>query len=236
PQSSKLKIEKIYCDQSDILTMLSTLRALVLHKSISAEAAQYTKLASLANVMESGEYVNVVWSAGDFEAQQARLCVESISKMIADLNQTTRAAGLPLGGEDGGISAQQVSSWSTGYPLRVSFAEGAAQYAPRLNHFEASLENNLIDCLVWIDAFGRQAPPDCPADVPTIFIGHTELARKVKADVVIPVGTPGIHHPAHLVRTDSVVTMPMERIIRSKLPSVNTVVDGLAAKLNSEGE
>ena len=190
--------------------------------------------AALAENLGQAEYASIVWSTSDFAAPQARLCIESISKMIADLNTTTRAAGLSLGGDDGGMSAMQVSSWRSGYPLRVSYAGGIPSYDPQNNRLERLLDAGQVDCLVWIDAFGRAAPPEPPAGIPFIFIGHPQLAQRVKADVVIPVGLPGIHHKARLVRTDSVVTMPLDRLQSSKLPSVKSVIDDIIALRNGE--
>ena len=234
PSSKKFRIENIYCDSDEIVTLLSVLRAHVLGKALANEVPQSAKLAALGESLGQAEYASIVWSTSDFTAPQARLCIESISKMIADLNTTTRAAGLSLGGDDGGMSAMQVSSWRSGYPLRVSYAGGVPSYDPQNNRLDRLLEAGQVDCLVWIDAFGRATPPTPPAGMPFIFLGHPQLARRIKADVVIPVGLPGIHHKARLVRTDSVVTMPLDRLLPSKLPSVKSIIDDIIAMLQGE--
>lgn len=234
PRSKKFRIENIYCEPQEIAPLLSVLRAQVLGKKLASEVPQSPKLSTLGELLTQAAYASVVWSSSDFSASQARLCIESISKMLADLNTTTRAAGLSLGGDDGGMSAMQVSAWRSGYPLRVSYAGGEPSYDPQNNRLERLVENKQLDCFVWVDAFGRaDSPPRIP-DVPYLFIGHPEKAKRVDADVVIPVGLPGIHHKARLVRTDSVVTMPLDRVRASKLPSVKSVFDSLIAQLNSE--
>ena len=129
------------------------------------------------------------------------------------------------------MSAMQVSTWLSGFPLRVSYASGAPSYDPRGNSLEALIARGEIDCLVWIDAFGRSKPPVVAADIPLIFIGHPRLAKTARADVIIPVGLPGIHHKARLVRTDSAVTVPLDKLYSSKLPSVQAVIDALSTAL-----
>ena len=234
PRSKKLRIENIYCADNEIATLLSVLRAHVLGKPLSTELTQTAKLADTAEALKSSNYANIVWSTSALDSNSARLCVESISKMVADLNATTRAAGLSLGGDDGGMSAMQVSSWLSGFPLRVSFNGGEPSYDPMRNSLNALVANGEVDCVVWVDAFGRSSPPELPSDIPLIFMGHPSLAKRVKADVCIPVGMPGIHHKARLVRTDSVVTVPMDRLYPSKLPSVKKIADALTDALTGE--
>ena len=235
PRSKKFRIENIYCEQQDLATLLSVLRAHVLDKSLERQRPQDAKLADLATELKQSQYASIVWSSSDFSPSQARLCIESVSKMIANLNTTTRAAGLSLGGDDGGMSAMQVSSWRSGYPARVSYANGIPNYDPEKNQLANLIDSNQLDCLVWIDAFGRSTPPNRQPGIPYIYIGHPQIAQKIDADVSIPVGLPGIHHKARLVRTDSVVTMPLDRVYPSKLPSVKNTIDEVVALLSGEG-
>ena len=235
PRSSKkIRIENIYCEAEEIAPLLSVLRAQVLDKPLVNKLSHSAKLADVASALKQAEYATVAFSAADFATTQARLCIESISKMVADLNPETRAAALSLGGDDGGMSAMQVSAWRSGYPLRVSYAEGVPTYDPNRFRLENLLDTNSVDCLVWVDAFGHSTPPSRTDDRPLVFVGHPQLAERLDADVVIPVGLPGIHHKARLVRTDSVVTMPLDRVYSSRLPSVKKVFDDVIATLTNE--
>lgn len=233
PRSKKIPIDIIACEQAEIATLLSILGAHVHNKALQSSLPQNKKLADLATKLSAADYANIVWSAGSLESSQARLCIETISRMVATLNESTRAAGLSLGGDEGGMSAQQVSSWLSGFPVRVSYSAGIPEYNPRDNQLSSLIAAQALDCLVWVDAFGRSTPPDLPADVPLIYIGHPSLATQLKAHVSIPVGMPGIHHKARLVRTDSVVTVPLDRTYGSKLPSVKSVADSLATAIST---
>jgi len=227
PSSKKLPIDIIPCEKTDIASLLSVLGANVHGKTLQSSQAQSKKIVELAAKLKSANYANIVWSASTLAESQARLCIETISRLVATLNESTRAAGLSLGGDEGGMSAQQVSSWLSGYPVRLSYATGVPVYNPQDNHPDSLIERGEIDCLVWIDAFGRSQLPSLPTDVPLIYIGQAKQAQRIKADVTIPVGTPGIHQKARLVRTDSVVTVPLDRIVPSKLPNLKTIADSL---------
>ena len=231
PSSKKLPVEIIPCEQSEIATLLSVLRAQVAKKSLQTELPQHKNLAALAEQLRQAKYANIVWSANALAPSQSRLCIETISRLVGQLNETTRAAGLPLGGDEGGMSAQQVSSWLSGFPLRVSYAQGIPAYDPRENKIETMLSKGGVDCLVWVDAFGRSMPPKLPSAVRLIYIGHPQIGKQLNADVCIPVGLPGVHHSARLVRTDAVVTVPLDRLYRTKLPSVKSVADSLLVEV-----
>lgn len=231
PTSKKLPIEIIPCEPSEIATLLSVLRGEILGKRFDRPTPQSAKLSALAASLRGAAYANIVWSTSALEADQARLCIETISKLISDLNKTNRAAGLSLGGDEGGMSAQQVSSWLSGYPIRVSYANGIPSYDPQAHRLQTLIDNGEIDHVIWVDAFGRSRLPNIPADIPLTFIGHPNIAKQQKSGVSIPVGLPGIHHAAKLTRTDAVLTVPLDRIYRGKLPSVSDVVDSLAAAL-----
>lgn len=233
PSSKKIPVNIIACEQTEIAGLLSVLGAHLHNKSLQSVVAQDKKLADVAGKLKEASYANIVWSASSLAPSQARLCIETISRIVSTLNETTRAAGLSLGGDEGGMSAQQVSSWLSGFPVRVSYAAGIPQYNPRDNQLSALIEAQGLDCLVWVDAFGRSMPPELPEDIPLIYIGHPSQAKQVKAHVSIPVGMPGIHHKARLVRTDAVVTVPLDRTFSSKLPSVKSVADSLTTVIST---
>jgi formylmethanofuran dehydrogenase subunit B len=49
--------------------------------------------------------------------------------------------------------------------------------------------------------------------------------------VYIPVGTPGIDHAGQMVRCDNVVSLPMQNLGRSQLPSAADVLAAIQAAL-----
>jgi formylmethanofuran dehydrogenase subunit B len=65
--------------------------------------------------------------------------------------------------------------------------------------------------------------------IPSILIGHPNSL--VKADVFIPVGTPGIDHKGTMFRIDSSVSLPLAKLRESELPSLSEVITAIEAEL-----
>jgi formylmethanofuran dehydrogenase subunit B len=85
---------------------------------------------------------------------------------------------------------------------------------------------------LWIDAFGRNAAPPQDSDLPnTVILSAVKPRVASGAGVFIPIGTPGIDHFARLVRTDSVVSLPLHKIREAGLPSVASVLAAIAERI-----
>jgi formylmethanofuran dehydrogenase subunit B len=149
------------------------------------------------------------------------------------MNRTTRFAGFSLGGNDGGVSAQNVSAWQSGYPLRVSFAKGFPDYDPHKYSATNVLKRHEVDAMVWISSFGAANKPP-KASIPSIVLTDTSIKMDYTPDVHIPVATPGIDHTGQLIRTDSVVSLSLKQIRTSALLSVSSVLDRILSSLGNK--
>ena len=155
------------------------------------------KIDALAELCRKANYGVVVWSPPSLDFPFAELTVDQITGLVKDLNQTGRFAGLSLGGAEGGTTAGAVSTWQSGFPLRVSYASGAPDYDPYRYAIARMLAGGEGDLLVWIASFSPDlAPP--PTKVPTIVLGTPGLKLAKAPAVFIPVGTPGVDHAGTL--------------------------------------
>jgi len=227
PASTKaLDVECLECDPTRIAEVLGSLRALIAGRTLQGSTvarARTRQLEGLAQAVKAAEYPVFVWAPGHFTTPHADLAIHAITRIIDDLNQTQRAAGLALGGDEGGMSAANTCAWLTGYPLHVSFAGKEIDYDPVRYRTARLLEDAAIDTLMWIDAFGT-APPPTPPGVRRIVVGLPDADRAPAADVFIPVGTPGVDYSGRLVRTDSVVSIRLDQVRERSMPSVRKVV------------
>jgi formylmethanofuran dehydrogenase subunit B len=142
--------------------------------------------------------------------------LQQISTTVTLLNAETRAAILPLGGQEGDRTASQVCAWLTGYPTRVGFARGYPEHDPYHWSLERLAASGEADALVWVASLTVAAPP--VTGLPTIVIGRSGMTFEKEPDVFFPVGTPGIDHAGHLYRCDNVVAMPLYKLRESGLP------------------
>ncbi|RME32547.1 MAG: formylmethanofuran dehydrogenase subunit B [Gammaproteobacteria bacterium] len=211
----------LQCKDEDLPEVVSVLRALVNGRRVQARRVggiPLEDLTDLAGRLKQARYGVVTWVAGALQFPGAELTVEMLCETIKELNATTRCAGLPLGGRNGGQTATQVCTWQTGYPTRVSFASGTPQYDPHLYCTGRLLASGEADCLVWVSAYDTAAVPP-PCEVPTIVLGRSGMTFDREPDVYIPVGVPGIDHAGHTYRTDNVVAIRLRKLRDSGLPS-----------------
>lgn len=223
------KPDVIQCNQQQIIEVFSTLHALVAGNTINHETIagiRKTVLQKLADKMKQASYGVIVWAPGELNFRHAELTVQSISEFIKYLNRTTRFAGFSLGGNDGGMSAMNVCTWQSGYPVRVNFSRGFPEYDPHKYSTRNTLKRRKVDLLLWISSLGTDIKPPV-AKIPTIVLSSFDSDLNFKPDVLIPVGIPGIDHGGQMIRTDSVVSLPLRRLVNNGQLPVSDILGRL---------
>ena len=172
---------------------------------------------ALAERCQKAAYPVFVWAPPSLAFPNADLVVSTVSDLVKDLNVKGRAVGLALGGNEGAISAGAVSSWQSGYPLRVSFASGKPDYDSTRYAIPRMLANGQGDLLVWLASFTPDLGPPA-AKIPTIVLGTPGIKLPSPPAVFIPIGTPGVDHAGRIIRVDNVVSLPLRDLGRSSLP------------------
>jgi formylmethanofuran dehydrogenase subunit B len=222
----------IECAPQHLPELAAALSALARGASLQAETAGGVPVAVLEGVVDrlkrSG-YSVVTWVAGQLDFPHADLTVQQVCQAVTVLNKETRAAVLPLGGQDGDRTASQVCAWLTGYPTRVSFARGFPEYDPYLNDTARLLKEGEADALVWVSSFSAAAAP--AAEIPAVVIGRSGMRFDKEPEVFIPVGVPGIDHAGHTYRCDTVVAMPLYPLRDCGLTSAASVLAAIERSL-----
>ena len=215
------------CNQDDIGEIISVLHALIAGNKIQPPkiaGITLTTLQKLANQMKEAKYGVIVWAPGELNFPHAELTIQSICELVKYLTRTTRFAGFTLAGNDGGMSANNLSAWQSGYPLRVNFSQGYPKHDANKNSTKNLLKNKEVDALMWISSFSSNINPP-KAKIPTIVLANPGTKLKFKPDVFIPVATPGINHSGQLIRTDSVVSLTLKKLCDSKNMSVSDILN-----------
>ena len=196
-------------------------------------ASMPPQLAALAARLRDAHYSVFVGAPSGFPTHGA-LLIETVHGIVGQLNTSTRAAALWLGGGNGAATVNQVFAWLSGLPLRSRSGPRGLEHEPLCFDAERLLADGAVDVLLWVSAFdAASAPPS--SSLPLIVLGHPQLAAtcRRKGSVFIPVSTPGIGAAGHLFRTDGVVLLPLFAVREDDLPSVGDVVAqitrGLAA-------
>jgi formylmethanofuran dehydrogenase subunit B len=221
------------CKVDQIGEVLGALRARLRGFRVNAKTAggiALAKIDALAELCRQAKYGVVVWAPPTLDVPHAELLVEQATGLVKDLNPTQRFAGLSLGGNEGAVTAAAVSTWQSGFPLRISYASGAPHFDPYRYSIGRMLAAGEGDLLVWIASISPDLSPPA-TDIPTIVIGTPGLKLAGKPAVFIPVGTPGVDHAGRLVRCDSVVSLPLKNLHRAELPLVADVLSSIQAQL-----
>ncbi len=187
-------------------------------------------LTALTEKLKAAKYAVIVWSASALKFPHAELTIQSIVQLISKLNESSRAAGLPLNSGDGDSSVNNVSTWLTGYPTRNRYQNGMPEYDTY--HFSTQKQLASCDAIMWISTFNPHEAPE--TNTPTIVIGHPDIKSGHTPDVFIPAGIPGVDHAGLMFRMDSSITLPLKKVRDSNLPSLNEVIAKIEAKLLNE--
>ncbi|MCK5668307.1 MAG: formylmethanofuran dehydrogenase subunit B, partial [Gammaproteobacteria bacterium] len=215
------------CKQEEISEIISVLHAIIADNKIQqAKIAgiNLTTLQKLAEQMKQARYGVIVWASGELNFPHAELTIQSICELVKYLTRTTRFAGFTLAGGDGVMSANSLSAWQSGFPLRVNFSVGVPKHDVGRNSTKNLLKNKEVDALVWISSFSSNInPPE--AKIPTIVLAIPGTKLNYQPDVFIPVATPGIDHSGQLIRTDNVVSLTLKKLRDSKYMSVGDILN-----------
>ena len=206
--------------------IFAALNALANNKHLSADnvaGVTLTTLQSILDKLKAARYAVIVWSASNLKYAQAELSVQSLTQLIAKLNETSRVAGLALNSGDGDSSVNNTSTWISGYATRNRFNllknAGKAEYDNY--HFSTQRQLASCDALVWISSFNPYPPPS--SDVASIVIGHPNIKFDRPPAVFIPVSIPGLDQAGTMFRLDSSVALPLKKLRTSNLPSLKQV-------------
>ncbi len=228
PRQAGLGVESLACGADELLETVNTLRALRGGRQVGVKGKRLQALGALADAIAASEYAVFVWAPGQL-GEDGDLLISALCELVNDINRGKRAAGLSLGGNDGGQSALATCAWQTGYPLQLSYAGETLDYDPVRHDTARLLANGEVDALLWVSTFNPVAPPD--SDLPLIVIGTPGTVVRPTNSVYLPAGTPGLDHRGQLIRTDAVVALPLPQLRATALPSAATLLHELLTRL-----
>jgi formylmethanofuran dehydrogenase subunit B len=230
PRQPGVDAQSLPCRDDELLETLNAVRALRAGRQTRLGARRLQLVTRLAEEIAAADYAVFVWAPGQL-GSDGDLVIGAACDLIADINRSKRAAGLALGGNDGGQSAMATAAWHTGYPLQLSYAGATIEYDPLRFDTARLLADGAVDLLLWVSSFNPVPAPASP--VPLIVLGQPGAPLRAGSDrgnsIFLPVGTPGLDHAGRLMRTDGVVALPLAQLRALGLPSVASVLADLAA-------
>ncbi|MEX6506631.1 hypothetical protein [Jiella sp. M17.18] len=185
-------VEIVECAEAAIPDVLAMLRAGVAGHRFGPGPLPAETIADLADWLKGAGFGCAVFAATEMD----ELTAEMLLGLVGDLNGETRFSTLPVfpGGEAYG--AALAATWSTGFPLRVSFGRGEPEHDPQIFAAERLVRSGEADLVVDISTLTTTGPalPDWTRGVPLIALGSAEVVAGLPARVAFGVGTAGRDH------------------------------------------
>ncbi len=220
PTTLRFRTESLAVDPARLAEFFSALRMLFagrVLKEKTVAGVPIGKLSDLLDSMRAARYGVLTWAAADLAFPHADLAIQSMCEFVKTLNSETRFCVLPLGGSDADLTAQQVTTWQTGFPVRVNFNGGAPTHDSRRDSARHAIQHGEVDAMVFVSALDAARTPPA-GDIPSVVLGRAGM-RADGCSVFIPVSVPGLHHTGHLYRADTVVAIHLRKLAGSALPS-----------------
>jgi formylmethanofuran dehydrogenase subunit B len=231
---AKLNPSVITSNIASLPDVVGLLRGLIAGQPVDTERLDDINgddLKTLAGQLQTAQYSVIVWSAAEFAIPQAELAVLGLVELAKELNAKTRSAALPLAGTQGDITSNQVCTWQLGYPLRTSLQRGYPVHDPLMFRWQDLIARGESDLLLWISALSPDNLPP-PSGIPTMVLGHAGMVFDKPPSLFIPVGIPGIDHPGHWYRSDSVCSLPLGKLRDDGAHPVSHIVNQLNHRLS----
>ena len=141
----------------------------------------FAAIDAVAEKCKAAKYGVMVWAPPALSMPQADLTVHLMTEVVRELNLHTRFAGLSLGGNEGAPSAASTCTWQTGFPLRVSFANGKPEYDSYRYNISRMITEGEGDLLLWVASIGTDIGLP-QTKLPTIVLGTPGRAHGAAAD------------------------------------------------------
>ena len=176
------------------------------------------------------DYPVLAWCAANYDNPLGDLVVDSLVRLIDSINKRKRCAGLMLTQSPSTVTVNQVATWQCGNPTALSFASGSPEHHPEFHSLNSVVKRGNCDLILWLG--GLEDEVSLPESaVPKIVIARSDSGN---ADLFIPVGIPGVHHDAHLFRTDVAVSLYLRALQGDSLPSTAEVISSILQKLENK--
>lgn len=233
--------------------VLAVLRALLAGKPVTnAECLSETLgvsievLTDLVQQMKASRYGIVFFGLGLTETQLdaetensglGHLNVESLLKLVAELNAFTRFHARRMRIQGDVTGADSVLCWQTGYPFSISLSRGYPRYNPGEFSANEVLERGEADVclLVGSETVSHFSPAARRRleQIPTIVLDYPATVPSLLPTVKFTTAVYGLHAPGTIYRMDE-VPISLRPGLTSTYPTDETVLKDLLFRIHPE--
>lgn len=193
----------------------------------------------LADRMKTCKFGVLFFGMGLTMTRGKHINAEAALALARDLNKYTRFNAKPMRGHGNVTGADNVVSWTTGYPFGVSLGRGFPRFNPGEFTTVDTLTRREADAALIIAADPAANFPQ-PArehlrSIPSIVLDPKASATAQQATVRFTTSTYGINTPGTVYRMDD-VPIPLRPAFESPFPSDETVLKAIDRRLAGPAE
>jgi formylmethanofuran dehydrogenase subunit B len=199
--------------------VLTTLRLLVAGGRPEADEVGGVPVAQLEELVErlkSARYGVFFMGMGLTMTAARQLNVAELFTLVAELNEYARCSVIPMRGHGNVTGADQVLTWTSGYPFAVSFARGYPQFSPgEFTAVDVLARREADAALILASDPGAHFPRAAAAHletIPTIVLDHGPSVTASYARVLFPTAAYGVDAAGTAYRMDN-VPIPLSKVI-----------------------
>ncbi len=217
--------------------LLAALRCLVLGIRLDRDpdcGIPLERLAAFAERMRSCHCGVVFFGLGLSRGRTGHRDVESLLRLVTDLNSHTRfyARRMRVLGDVAG--ADSVLCWQTGYPFSVNLARGYPRYNPGEYSVNDVLRRGEVDACVLVGSESvAQLEPRAIArlrTLPVITLDYPGNDSPWPGEVAFTTAIYGVHEPGTAYRMDE-VPIPLRHFLATSYPSDHAVLQAIEARM-----
>lgn len=220
-----------------VMDFIGGIRALMLGQRLDATLHPMTR--GLVERIQEAQYLVIALDPADSGDSNSEGLIDldllGITRLIRQLNETGRAALLPMGAGDGLASFQQAGLWHNGFGLRTRHASGGPVYDPHGHDTTRMLLEGGADLVLWHASLRPVPPPK--TSLPTLVFGHPGLTFSQEPELFVPLAVPGIHRNGQIHRGDGLTVLPLPALLAGgvgDLASGPTVYADLLSRILEE--
>jgi len=192
--------------------LLSALRMAVKGEELEQEViagVSSEKIEELADMLVACEFGIIFYGVGLTMSHGKSRNLDAALSLVRDLNRFTKFLIMPMRGHFNVCGANEVTSWTTGYPYAVDLSRGYPYYNPGETSAVDILSRRECDAALVISSDPIAHLPLSVAknlsEIPLITIDPHVTATTMVSDVVFPAALMGVEARGSLYRMDGVV-------------------------------
>jgi formylmethanofuran dehydrogenase subunit B len=210
-ETAKIATDYIQIQPDGDFEFISALRAIVRGKKLKVKqvsGVSIKKIKELAKIMKKAKHGALFFGLGLATTKGKHRNVDAALSLVRDLNEYTKFYVMPLRGHYNVTGAQNVLTWTSGYPFAVSYMKGYPTYNPGEFSLTGIMAREEADAAVIVASDPVGNSPKIVMEhfvrIPTIVLDPYETPTTRIADVVFPVTISGVESEGTAYRMDAV--------------------------------